>query len=112
MIVPQTGSIPSPINHHRGIYLYMMNYYTIGKTSTVTSLTLSKIISSNTCIIISVEYVLVKIETSLPIIFILCTETETILIEKEENMNKFQVKNIIYDYEVSSKPNVDIICIT
>ena len=29
VIVPQTGSIPSPINHERSIYVYTINYYTI-----------------------------------------------------------------------------------
>ena len=31
VIVPQTESITFPIHHHRGIYLYHMNYYAILK---------------------------------------------------------------------------------
>ena len=31
MIVPQTGSRSALIHHHRGIYLYIMNYYEIEK---------------------------------------------------------------------------------
>ena len=46
-------------------------------------------------------FYLVEIEKSLPIIFILCTETEMMLIQKKENMNKLQVKNTIYYCEVS-----------
>ena len=34
------------------------------------------------------------------------------LIQKEENMTKVQVNNNIFYYELSSKPNVDIIGIT
>ena len=28
-MVPQTGSISSPIHNQRGVYLYKMNYYAI-----------------------------------------------------------------------------------
>ena len=31
VIVPQTGSISSPVHHLRGIYFYDMNYYEILK---------------------------------------------------------------------------------
>ena len=54
---------------------------------------------------------LVEIRTTLPIRFVLCTETEILLIQKDENMTKVQVRNIICYYEVISKPNVDIIVI-
>ena len=55
------------------------------------------------------KFLLVEIETTLPMRFVLLTETEMLLIQKEENLIKIQVNNKIYYYEVISKPNVDII---
>ena len=37
VIVLQTGPRPSPIHYQRGIYVYMMNYYAIYQSYTVTS---------------------------------------------------------------------------
>ena len=48
------------------------------------------------------NFYLLQIETSPPMIFILCRETEIVLSQKEENMNKLKVKNNIYDFGVSS----------
>ena len=58
------------------------------------------------------KFALVEIETSIPIRFVLCTETETMLIQKEEYMINLQSNNNIYYYGVSSKHNFDIIGIT
>ena len=41
----------------------------------------------------------------------MCKETEMVIIQKEENMKKVQVKNNFY-FELSFKHNVDIIGIT
>ena len=40
------------------------------------------------------------------------TETEMVFIQKEENMTKVQLNKNIFYFELSSKPNVDIIGIT
>ena len=55
---------------------------------------------------------LVETETSFPLRVVLCTETETLLIERKENMTKVKVNNNIYYYEVISKSNVHIIGLT
>ena len=58
------------------------------------------------------EISLAEIEASLPIRFVLCSETDMLLIKKEKNMTKVKVNNNIYYYEVSSKTNFEIIGIT
>ena len=55
------------------------------------------------------NFALVEIETTLPIRFVLYTETEIMLIQTEDNMTKVPLNNNIYYNKVSSKPNIDII---
>ena len=58
------------------------------------------------------RFSLVDIDTSFPIRFLLCTETEIMLTQKKENMKKVQVNNNIFYYQLSGKPNVEIMGIT
>ena len=57
------------------------------------------------------KFSLVEIDAYFPIRFFLCTETEMLFIQKGK-MTKVKVKNNVFYYELSSKPNVDIIVIT
>ena len=54
------------------------------------------------------KFPLVEIETYFPIRFIMCTDIETLSIQRKGYMTKVQVKNIFYP-ELSIKPNVGIL---
>ena len=58
------------------------------------------------------EFLLVGIDTSPPIRFVLCLETEITSTKEEENMKKLKVNNNIYYDKVSNKPKKFIIGIT
>ena len=53
-----------------------------------------------------------ELKTYLPIRLVLCTEYEMMLIQKEKNMTKVEANDNIYYYEVSIKPNIEIIGIS
>ena len=55
------------------------------------------------------KFLSAEIDTYLPIRFVLCTETDMLSIQKEENITKLRVNNNINYYEVIGKTNVDII---
>ena len=58
------------------------------------------------------KFPLVEIETYFPVMLVMFTDTKMLPIKKKEDMTKVQVKQDIFYFELSSKPNVDILGIT
>ena len=58
------------------------------------------------------RFTLVETETSFPLRVVLCTETETLLIERKENMTKVKVNKDNFYFVLGRKPNVDTIVIS
>ena len=75
MLVPQNGSITSPINHQRGLYFYHTNYYAILKEHLQVFHKLHPKDFQRTLDKLSVlKFPLVEIDTSFPIRFVLCID--------------------------------------
>ena len=113
MKLPQTVLITSPIHHHISIYFYHKNYYAILKEYLQVLHKLNPKYFQVTLKKLSVLSIpLVEINTSLPLRFVLCTDNEILSIQKKEDMEKVQVNKNIFYYELSIKPNVDMLGIT
>ena len=110
VIVLQTGSRTSPIYHQRSIYFYHMNHYGILKEHLKVLHKLQPKYFQVALEKLSVlRFSLVEMDTYLPVRFLLFVDTKMMLIENKSDLTKVQViKNIFY-FELSIKPNVDIL---
>ena len=113
MIVPQNGSKLSPIHHQGGIYLFHMNYCTILKENLQVLYKLHPKCFQVAINKLSVlQFLLVEIETYLPMRFFFFHIYWNVVNSKERRYDKSASENNIFHFEHSNKHNFGILCIT